>query len=774
MRSIQLLALALLVSCAGFGQKHTISGYVKDEDTGESLIGATIYHPRSAAGATANVHGFYSLTLPKDSVTLLFSYVGYTLKAVRMKLTRDTTINITLKGATLLNEVVVNASQVEAIHEITRMSTVSIPVEQIKNLPAFLGETDVLKVLQLMPGVQSGSEGSTGLYVRGGGADQNLILLDGVPVYNASHLFGFFSVFNADAINHVDLIKGGFPARYGGRLSSVIDINMKEGNMKEVKGEGSVGIIAAKATVEGPIKKDRTSFIVSARRTYIDMLARPLIKASSNGDAVAGYYFYDLNFKVNHIVNNKNRLYLSTYFGDDKAYARNKDSYASTSYEDEFGLKWGNVITAMRWNRVFTPKLFANFTGTFSRYRFSIFQNYEERSPDGDVFFENQYVSGIRDWAAKADFDFIPTPNHYIRFGANTIAHRFSPGVLSYKSSEERDTTLGTDITNATEFALYLEDDWKLSSTLKLNIGVHASAFLVEGRWYTSAQPRLSGRYLLTDDLALKASFTTMTQFVHLLTNAGLGLPTDLWVPSTARVPPQQSWQSALGVARTWKGIYEISLETYYKEMTNLIEYKEGASFININEDWQNKVATNGRGESYGAEVLLQKKTGKVTGWIGYTLSWTNRQFDDINFGTEFPYKYDNRHDVNVAMTHAWNNRMDFSMAWIYTTGNAISLPLATYEGTPMPGSFWYSNDVSYYRGRNDFRMNSYHRLDLSFSWWKNKTWGQSKWTLGVYNAYSRRNPFFMDISYDKHGNKKFIQYSLFPIIPSFTYSFKF
>lgn len=787
MRLVSIIVLLLCASVFAKAQKFTISGHLKDQDTGESLIGATAIHVKTSSGATANTHGFYSITLPRDSVTLLYSYVGYELNVVRFFLRKDTMINVFMKSSSLLEEVVVNATKADAIHEINRMSSVSIPVEQIKALPTFFGETDVLKVLQLMPGVQSGSEGSTGLYVRGGGPDQNLILLDGVPIYNASHLFGFFSVFNSDALNHVELIKGGFPARYGGRLSSVIDINMKDGNMKEVKGEGSIGLVASKITVEGPIQKDKTSFLFSARRTYIDILAQPLIRLASENNR-AGYFFYDLNLKLNHIINNKNRLYLSTYAGDDKAYARDKDFYINnnirTDYRNEFGLKWGNIITAIRWNHIVSPKLFANFTGTYSRYNFNIFETYDEvrktpGQPDEETSYRSNYISGIRDWAVKADFDFLPNPNHSIRFGGNVIAHRFSPGVFTYRSNEVGDTTAGASITLAKEFAAYVEDDWKISRRLKLNAGVHASAFMVENRWYHSFQPRISTRFLLSDDLSLKASYSTMTQFIHLLTNAGLGLPTDLWVPSTSRIKPQQSWQAAIGAAKTYKGIYEISLEGYYKEMSNLIEYEDGASFVDIEEDWQDKVAINGHGESYGGEFLLQKKTGAMTGWIGYTLSWTNRQFETLNFGNKFPYKYDNRHDINLALTHTWNDRMDFSLVWIFTSGNAITLPTATYQGYQGDqNSFnpfgYYGPEVSHYESRNGYRMKNYHRLDLSFSWWKNKKWGQSKWTFGIYNAYSRLNPFFVDIGYDRNLNKKFIQYSLFPIIPSITYSFKF
>lgn len=790
MRKTIALFSFVLFSFALHAQKFTISGYIKDSETGESLIGATILHKQTTSGSSANTHGFYSLTLPKDSVSLIYSYVGYQPTIIGFFLRHDTVITINLQSSTLLNEVIVSGTKADPIHESTKMSTLSVPIEQIKALPAFMGETDILKVLQLMPGVQSGNEGSTGLYVRGGGPDQNLMLLDGVPIYNASHLFGFFSVFNADAINHVELIKGGFPARYGGRLSSVIDINMKEGNMKKVKGEGSIGLISAKATVEGPINKDKTSFIVSARRTYIDVLAQPIIRAQARREGsqtTAGYYFYDLNLKLNHIVNPRNRLYFSTYLGNDKAYAKSKytDTYdtITTKTDDQFSLRWGNVITAARWNHVFGPKLFSNVTTTYSRYLFDISQKYKETqttpNTSEEYFSGILYHSGIRDWAAKVDFDYLPSPNHFIRFGANNIWHRFSPGVLAFRSSDEGDTTLGANPTNAYEAAVYAEDDWKISQRFKLNAGVHASAFAVENEWYYSVQPRISSRYLLTDDLSFKASFSSMTQFIHLLTNVGIGLPTDLWVPSTSRIRPQQAKQVAIGFAKTYKSKYEFSLEGYYKKMTNLIEYKDGASYFDVQGDWQDKVATHGNGKSYGMEVLFQKKTGIVTGWLGYTLSKAVRQFDELNFGKEYAYKYDRRHDISLALTHEWNKRMDFSMVWVYGTGNAITLPIATYAtastASSSSGIFYGNSSATYYGDRNSFRMRSYHRMDVSFSWWKDKKWGQRKWTVGVYNAYNRLNPFFINLEDDfRTRKKKFIQYSLFPVIPSVTYSFKF
>ncbi len=776
-----LIATCLLANIISFGQKHTISGTVKSLTSGENLIGASIYSIRNGKGTTANNYGFYSLTLDRDSVTLRFSYVGHQPLVVNFLLSGDTTVNINLDDGTQLQEIVISAD--EEIQETTRMGTIDIPVEQLKKMPALLGEVDVLKVLQLLPGVQTGVEGSSGLYVRGGGPDQNLILLDGVPVYNASHLFGFFSVFNADAINRVELIKGGFPARYGGRLSSVIDISMKEGNNKEFRGEGSVGIVASRLTVEGPVSKN-ASFIISGRRTYIDVLATPLIKLASKGDQTAGYHFYDLNGKINYQINDKNRVFLSAYTGDDKAYGRSRYEYTSPpadteKQEDEFGLRWGNLTTAMRWNSIITPKLFSNVTATYSRYRFNIFADFTESYSRQDTsytdYFHTDYISGIRDYAAKVDFDYIPDPNHYIKFGGQAINHRFSPGVISFSASEVPDTTLGAQRIIVNEYFIYLEDDFRISDRLKVNAGMHASAFYVEGRWYRSLQPRLAARYLITPDLSWKASYASMTQFIHLLTNAGIGLPTDLWVPATALVGPEQSFIWSTGAAYNLRNKFEFSLEGYYKKMDGLIEYKEGARYVGIDNDWQTKVGT-GIGESYGAEVFAQKKTGKINGWIGYTLSWTNRTFPEINEGRTFPYRYDRRHDIGIAAAYAWKENREFSLTWVYGTGNAVTLPQSSYKGVPFnPWDYFVGKEIEFYGDRNSYRMRGYHRLDIGYTTTKKTKWGERSWTIGVYNVYSRRNPFFMDLGQEEGtGDPKFIQYSLFPVIPSIAYRFKF
>jgi outer membrane receptor for ferrienterochelin and colicin len=795
MRILFLLCLIFLSNLLG-AQTHTISGFVQAKSSGEKLIGANVYDKSTYTGVSTNVYGFYSLTLPEGDVSIEASFVGFHKLPLSFKLSKDTTIIFKMGGSNELNEVEIVASQAEKIQEASQMSAMTIPIQTIEKIPMLLGEADVMKALQLLPGVQSGSEGSSGLYVRGGGPDQNLILLDGVPVYNASHLFGFFSVFNPDALNHVELIKGGFPAHYGGRLSSVIDIRMKEGNNQEFHGSGSVGIISSKLTLEGPLIKDKASFLISGRRTYIDLLARPIIKAAlkSNGaEGVAGYYFYDLNAKVNYKISEKDRVFLSAYTGDDRFYFDIAETYRASRTQEirsEVGaeLAWGNLTGALRYNRVMSNKLFMNLTATYSRYNFGVGQSFVETSepsnPDLDNNFRFNYNSGINDWSGRIDFDYMPTKNHLVKFGGGDIYHTFTPGIQVFKaqSSDDTgvDTTFGANRIFAHEYFLYVEDDFKIGNRLKINAGLHFSGFLDSKNNFYSLQPRFSGRYLITELLSFKASYAEMQQYIHLLTNATIGLPTDLWVPSTERIKPEYSRQIAAGLAYTFKETYEISLEGYYKWMSNLIEYKDGASFFNDAKNWQDQVEV-GRGWSYGIEAFVQKKVGKTSGWIGYTLSWTERQFDNLNFGEPFPYRYDRRHDLSIVLTHEINENFDIGAAWVYGTGNAVSLPLESYLGASNGLGFGGNQPIDYYESRNGYRMRAYHRLDFGANFHKKKKHWDRTISIGAYNAYSRRNPFFLyfqeEYFFDDLGSysiRNLTQVSLFPIIPYISYGFKF
>jgi outer membrane receptor for ferrienterochelin and colicin len=767
MKKVFFASVAWLLCLTAVCQKYSISGYISDKKTGEKLRNASIFIVNKNAGTTSNNYGFYSLTLATDSMDLIVSYAGYATFEKTIYLNMDYKLNIALEVQKNLDEVVVTASKKPSIQNKTQMSSIDLPIETIKSLPRFLGEVDIIKAIQLLPGVQAGGEGQSGIYVRGGGPDQNLILLDGVPVYNVSHLFGFFSVFNADAVKNVELVKGGFPARYGGRLSSVLDIQMKEGNKNGIHGDAGIGLIASRLTLEGPFNKGKeSSFMVSGRRTYIDVLAQPLIKSQTDGIST-GYYFYDLNAKANFKLTNKDHLYISGYTGDDKFYANDK----SSNYTTKSGIKWGNTTAVVRWNHEFSNKLFGNLSTHYSKYKFEVGNQEKSRTNTNEYFILN-YFSGIEDFNVKYDFDFLPSPNHFVKMGTGITFHSYKPGAIQFKESSSggsaaTDTLLKYKFLTSKETDTYIEDDIKVSDKFKTNVGLHFATFTIGTKTYASIQPRVAARYLLTKDLSVKASYAQMDQYIHLLTNAGLGLPTDLWVPVTERIPAQRSHQIAAGLAYTYKKKYEISVEGYYKKMNNIIEYAEGASYLNPTSNWEDKVVV-GKGWSYGAEVFLQKKVGRTTGLLGYTLSWTNRQFEGINFGNKFPYRYDRRHDLKMAVVHKITKHIELSADFVFGTGQAITLPNARYLDAD-------GREIQAFEKRNGYRMAPYHRMDVGISFTKQKRHYQRSWIWSVYNVYDRRNPFFIYLGEDEATRKPaYKQVSLFPILPSVTFQIKF
>jgi hypothetical protein len=797
-----IFVLLLFVPAVFYAQeKFTLSGFVSDKNNGENIIGVNIFCKELKQGVVSNTYGFYSLTLPAGNYEISFSYIGYKTQVHNLNLDKDIQKNIAFDITSFsVGEVQVRAKA--NIVEKTETSVIDIPIEQIKTIPALLGEVDIIKAIQLLPGVQS-SEGTSGFYVRGGGPDQNLILLDGVPVYNASHLGGIFSVFNADAIKSVRLTKGGFPARFGGRLSSVLQIDMKEGNSKEFKGDATIGLISSKFTFEGPIIKDKTSFIISARRTYIDLIVAPFLPSTTD----LTLYFYDLNAKINHKISKKDRIYLSAYSGKDKLGVDFSESFVDQLTNEQsslnFELGYGNITSNLRWNHLFSDKLFSNTTLTYSRYSFNtdfgVNSTYttDNETEIWDINFG--YLSGIEDFGGRIDFDFIPNPNHEIKFGTSYTNHNFFPGettlsidetlptsiiitdssIITTNQNFSLDTTLNfSGNTVADELYFYVEDNFKITNRLKANIGIHLGYYNTNRsssifKNNISFQPRASVRYLLNDKWSIKGSYAEMTQNIHLLSNSSIGFPSDIWVPATDTVPSQTSKQWAGNIStELGNGEFELSLEGYYKTMNNLITYKSGYSNLSSTESWENSVETGGIGESYGAELFLQKKKGKTTGWIGYTLSWTNRKFDNINFGEWYPYKFDRRHDFSLVVSHRFNEKWDAGLTWVYGTGNAITFPQAIYLGTPNNG-----NDVvdvvESYGARNSTRLNAYHRLDLGF----NKTVKKKRITkilsFGAYNAYSRKNPFFAYLTYER-GNRVAKQVSLFPVIPSISYRIQF
>ena len=630
----------------------------------------------------------------------------------------------------------------------------------------------MLKTLQLLPGVQSGNEGTSGLYVRGGTPDQNQILLDGAPLYNVSHLFGFVSVFNPDIVQNVRLTKGGFPARYGGHLSSVVEVSTESGNRKAYDVEGSLGLVASRLTVQGPIGDD-TSFLLAGRRTYVDMLMRAL----SEDDLDGGYYFYDVNAKLNHRFSSSDRLAFSLYTGDDEFYNREDDG------SSVFELGWGNLTSTLQWTHVFGNQLFGSATLRYSQYQFGV----DAESNTQDERYRLRYRSGIRDWGLKANLDYDPSPRHSIRTGFDLTHHRFRPGATQYRNDREPEAALDTTIApsdpvQALDASLYAEDNVTWTDRFKTNLGLRATGFFVQGTSYLSLQPRVSARYLLPNEWALKGSYAWMYQPIHLLTNSSVGLPTDLWVSSTAEVPPERAHQVTLGTARSFRDrAYEVRLEGYGKLMRNLLEYEQGAAFTLATEaEWEDQVET-GRGWSYGAEVLLRRTRGETTGWLSYTLSWTRRQFDALNDGEPFPFRYDRRHDFTATATHQLTGVTSVSATWAYRSGTALTLPEARYRAPELgpreslaDGYFNPFGSVKSYGERNGYRMRDYHRLDLGLTFKWGDPSGFHALEIGAYNAYNRKNPYFLRTDRASNGALQGETISLLPTVPYLNYRFRF
>ncbi|MBM3444958.1 MAG: TonB-dependent receptor [Bacteroidetes bacterium] len=764
-------------------EKFTISGYVRDSLSRETLIGATIQAKEQSKGVSSNQYGYYALTLPKGEYVLITSFVGFFPMEKKINLQSDLAIDFPLLSkSSLSQEIVISSKKRDANIKNAQMGQIDLSMSRAKSVPVIFGEVDPLKILQLYPGVSNAGEGNSGLYVRGGGPDQNLILLDDAVVYNSGHLFGFFSIFNGDAIKNTSLIKGGMPAQYGGRLSSVLDVSMKEGNLDKYQVEGGIGSIASRFSVQGPIQKDKASFMLSGRRTYIDALVKPFIKKESQFYG-SGYYFYDFNAKFNYRFSSKDRLYLSGYFG------RDRFDFVNNKRQFDVEVPWGNSTLSARWNHVFHKKLFMNTTAVYNDYQFSLgaLQN----------SFNFVLSSGIRDLNLKTDLDHYLTPEHKLKYGALFTYHRLSPSVATGRQDSVLFLPKNAQTKFANEYGLYAQDDWEVNSKLKINYGLRWSAFQQLGPYtnyktdadgnrldstnyasnesvitYGGLEPRLTMRYALNDETSIKGSVSRNRQYLHLVSNAGTTLPTDVWVPSTLRVKPQLSWQYAAGIFKNFNdNAFETSIEVYYKSMQNQIEYREG--FTPSIKDPEEEFVF-GKGWSYGTELFINKTKGKFTGWIGYTLAWTWRKFPDLNSGNKYPAKYDRRHDLSVVGIYELNQKWKLSSVFVYATGNATSLPEKFYliEGVL----------TQQFSRINQYRLSPYHRLDLSATYAptpkKERKWKHS-WVFSLYNVYSRQNPYFL--YYNQTGSAfagtlevQAKQVSLFPVIPSVTYNFKF
>lgn len=760
----------------------TISGHITDLESGETLIGASVSNKVSGTGNFSNSYGYYTIQIPKGKIELQASYIGYSPANINLYQERDTIINFRLSAGQQLEEVIVtNKKQFSPSG-----SSMELSGSEITSMPSVFGESDVLKSLQYIPGVQSGIEGSVGMYVRGGSADQNLVLLDGVPIYNTGHAFGLFSIFNGDAVKKVSLHKGSFPARFGGRLSSVVDIRLKDGDMQNYHGTFNISLLSAKINIEGPIIKGKTSFNFSARRSYVDAITR--IVEQFMDESIPVLYIYDINAKINHKFSDRSRLYFSLYNGKDKIGTNSKRKETNFSNETNIDYRWGNTVASLRWNYIINNKLFVNTTVSYNQYRFD-YKSYESLEEENiNSYYENFQHSEIKDLSANGDFEYNFSPKHILKFGGGIIHHKFNPEVHGSRIREIEDEEEKVNETNhylndqikAEEALIYIEDEFPIYNRLTANLGLHGSLFSVQGEVYTSLQPRISLGYQLNNKLSAKASYTKMNQYINLLTSNTLSQPTDLWVPITKKLKPMVANQYTFGTYFDTNNGYNFSFETFYKKMNNILEYKDGASWKDSYTSWEDQVEA-GKGWSYGFEFFIQKTSGRFTGWLGYTLAWNNRKFETINQGKTFPAKYDRRHNITLTTSYLINKRIDISASWMYATGNNATLSTEEYQILPDKSNNYpsyedlISNSVAYTEKRNNYRLPSTHHLDLNMNY---RHSSRKIWSFTVYNIYNRANPYIVYPGYSERdgevGKYKLFQYSLFRLVPSVTFTYKF
>lgn len=774
MKKIFVLLLMMFCIVSLFSQKKTtLSGYIRDAETGEEMIGASVYFKELKTGGVANIYGFYSISVDPGKYTVEFSFLGSQTITKEVDLTSSQSINVELPRSSESLKVVEVVGEAENRNvEEVQMSTIDMKMETIKKIPALMGEVDVIRAIQLLPGVQSGGEGSTGFFVRGGGLDQNLILLDEAPVYNASHLFGFFSVFNQDAIKNAELYKGGIPSRYGGRLSSVLDVRMKEGNSKELKLSGGIGLISSRLTVEAPIVKDKVSFIVSGRRTYGDLFLKLL--PEDNPASEAKLYFYDLNGKINWRINDKNRVFVSAYTGRDVL-----------GISELFNLGWGNQTITTRWNHIFSDKLFSNFTGIYSNF------NYNLGVPSGPNEF--LWTSSILNYSFKNDYTYYLNTNNTIKFGLQSTYHTFKPAKIEPGEDNDAFNTLEFFNRYAWENAVYVSNEQKLGGLFTLQYGLRLTSFSNIGRdtvytydedynntgydayepgdiynTFSNLEPRLAVKYTLDDVSSIKASYNRMAQYLHLATNSTGGAPLDVWMPSSTNTMPGIADQVALGYFRNFKNnMFETSVEVYYKSLQHQIDFADNANIL-LNKQLEG-VIRQGSGESYGAEFFVKKQKGDVTGWISYTLSRATRTVEGINDGNEYLANYHRPHSISIVGTYAINKKLDFSATWVYNTGTRLTAPTGRldYGGEIIP----------VYSDRNASKMPDYHRADVGLNWKVSPEDKKFKSALNfsIYNIYARKNAFSINFVENEENNSAVAEMTyLFSIIPSITWNFEF
>ncbi|MBN2893603.1 MAG: TonB-dependent receptor [Bacteroidales bacterium] len=770
MKTFISLIFTLFFTCSIFSQNYTISGIIKDSASSENLAGVTIVEKKQLKATYCNEYGFYSITLPKGKNAVEFSLIGYQSKTIDIIITKDTVISIGLFSQSIeLQKVIVSGKQSHA-------NMCYLPISKVAIMPVIAGETDVLKSLILTPGVSAGNEGSAGLNVRGGSPDQNLFLLDGIPVYNVNHVFGFFSVFNTDALKSVNLIKGGIPAQFSGKTSSVVGMYMKEGNMQKSHGNISIGLISSKILLEGPIKKEKSSFLITARRTYIDALFRPISKSIAD-NTITGFYFYDLNAKWNYKLSAKNRIYVSFYTGKDKGFVKADESEndINTIQKAHQDIIWGNVTGAFRWQSILSPKISVNNTFFFTKFDFSS-SNYslEQQTIDNETL-KKEYSysagSGIQEIGYKSKFDIFLNLSNNLKFGVNLSQKKFFPSFSSeYYNDEYSELNIDKSSTNETiealEFSSYIEDQIK-TGIFSSNIGVNFNGFYVNKKLHKFIEPRISSKIQFSKNFNFQVSYSNIHQYIHLLTNSSVGMPTDLWVPTTEKTEPIYSniYDAGLEV-NTNKNII-ISVSGFHKTFDNLIMYKQGADFLDIKTDWQDKT-TKGTGYAFGIECFVQKTAGKITGQVSYTYSRSFRTFEDVNNGKIFPYKYDRPHNFNIQAEYHIKKNILFAASWILMSGQNATFSSQYFLTTDYENYLIYRN---YYQGYNNIKFPVYHRLDIAFNFTKEREKTIRMWSLGVYNVYNRLNPYYLEGS---NIPDKITGVCLAPIMPFLNYTLKF
>ncbi len=761
----------------GYAQNHTVRGTVKDADSKETLIGVSLFVKDLQKGTTTNSFGFYSLTLPAGKMVLSCSMVGYKTQNIPLTMTGDSLINILLEPEVLeLGEVVVKSNP----HTTLRNSgKIVIPISKIHKRPALLSETDLMKSLQYIPGIHNTSDGKSDLNIRGGSSDQNLILLDGVPIYNPNHVFGFVSIFNTDALKNVALYKSYFPSRYGGRLSSIIDINTKDGNKRKFTGQTTLGLLSLKATVEVPIVKDKTSLLFSARRSYADLFLTKMKKwfseENDNNQNETDFYFYDLNVKGHHTFSDKTSLYFTFYKGNDYLYNENTEKHYKITSKSSQKWNWGNLISSLRVNHSLSSKLFLNNTISLNKYEYNTAvgnsHNYTEKEKNSSQLLT--YISGINDYSINSNLSFIPNTSHYIRGGLFFTHHNFNPKV--YNSNKKNSTQNNQSLVK--EFGGYIEDSWRVNKNIKLDLGLRYSVFNAKEKTYPNVEPRLSFSYLW-EKSSFRLSYNKMNQHLHLLSNNSSFLQSDLWLPTTDKITPQSSTQYSIGLFKEISDMFNLSVESYYKDMNNIIAYKDGASFSGITTDWEDKVE-KGIGRAYGVEIMLEKNTGKLTGSFSYTLSKTERRFANINENQWYPDKYDRRHMVDINLQYRLNKKISLFSNWTYSSGNMMTIPLMSADIAELPNVRETFRQIVQLEHRNNYRLPAYHRLDLglNYSMKKENINRYSEINISIYNAYNRLNimQLYADASELEVNNKiKLKQVTLFPVLPSISYTYHF